>query len=498
MKSSEQGKATSRKQPYTEAASDDIVDEFLSETRENLDQIDLELNELVNFASTRDLLPSIFRRLHSIKGASGFLAFARVERLVHAGESILTGVREGRLPLSSALIAALREVIYCIRDILETIESTRREPDGTDAELLHKLSHLQQPQLTVTAAGTTSPRSTLAPLRYHPNAASEDSLKPIGQLMVERAGVSSAAVQEARKLQRQGDLRSLGEILVSEGAVTPAAAREIAEYQQDARATSVGESSVRVEVRLLDKLLNLADDLVHSASQLVESASSERHPETGGAAQQPLRVAKQLQSAVVNTRVQPFATVEPLLTRLVADLSRLSGKNVRLEMKGREIEVDRVALTAIKDPLLHLVRNAVDHGIEPRQERLSAGKPTEGRITVSAARSVGLVIVEVADDGAGVDLERVRAKAAAQGLVTRDTMDLISDSDIARLVFLPGFTTARFVSHVSGRGVGMDIVKTKLEKIGGTVELMTEKGKGTIVKLGIPIAWSSLACSKTG
>jgi two-component system, chemotaxis family, sensor kinase CheA len=472
---------------------DDIVDEFVIETRENLDHIALKLDELENLASASELLSGIFRSLHSIKGASGFLAFARVERLSHAGESALAAVREGRLPLTSALVAALREVVDCIREIIETTGTTGREIDGTDAELLCRLSQFQEPDPVEQAVGTKSSKNVLAPPTYNPDATDEDSIKPIGQLLVERAGVSPDAVQAARTLQRQGDLRTLGEILVSNGVVTPAAAREIAEYQQEARATRITESSVRVEVELLDKLVNLTEGLFYSAGRLVESAGSECDCEKGQVIHQTLRVATQLHNVAMNIRVQSFATVEPVLMRLVADLSSLSGKRVRLEIMGRETDVDRVALSAIKDPLLHLVRNAVDHGIEPPQERLSVGKPMEGRITVRAARSADLVIVEVADDGAGIDLESVRAKAAAEGLVTRDTADVISDSDIIRLVFLPGFTTARFVSRISGRGVGMDIVKTKLEKIGGTVELLTQRGRGTTVTLRIPIVRPSLA-----
>jgi two-component system, chemotaxis family, sensor kinase CheA len=476
---------------------DRIVSEFLSESRENLDQIDRELNELGKSKSSDDLLPSVFRAFHSIKGASGFLEFTKVERLMHAAEGVLTGIRDGRLLLGPAVSAALHDVVDCVRDILETVAATGQEGDGDCAEVLRKLRRVEQTEHAGAAVGMSGDNGRGA-FAFLSEAAGEDSGKPIGQLLIERAGVSPAAVQAAREQQRQGDLRTLGQILVSEGVVTPVAAREIAEYQQEARAASVGESSVRVEIILLDKIVNMAEDTAYFANQLAKLARERRDDGMTSITQQLLRGAIQLHHEAMNTRVQPFGTVEPLLSRLVADLSRLSGKHVRLEVKGRKIAVDRVVLAAIKDPLLHLVRNAVDHGIEAPQGRLIAGKPSEGRVQVTAARSDSLVVVEVSDDGAGIDLDRVREKAVAQGLISRNRGEHLSDAEIVELVFLPGFTTAPSLSHISGRGVGMDIVKTKLEKIGGTVELLSRKGLGTTVRLTIPLAKSFFARDVTG
>lgn len=467
------------------AERDEIVSEFLNESLENLVQLDRELNEL-GLNSPAEVLASSFRTFHTIKGASGFLGFRRLERLTHSGESLLTGLREGKLVLSPAIGAALHEIVGCIREILETIGATGLEGGDDDTELLSKIDKFQRLDHSAAAASDANDADNWVADRSN-SAADEDSAKPIGQLLVERAGVSPADVQAARELQCNGDLRTIGEILVSQGVVTSSATREIVEYQQEARAISVADTFVRVEMALLDRLVRLAEEVIHSSNRIVELAGRAHNPELDDVSQRLLRDATQLHDDAIKTRVQPVGSLGAMLNRLVQDLTRLSGKHVRLELNGGEIEVDRVVLNTIKDPLMHLVRNSVDHGIETPRERLAAGKPLEGRITVNATCSNGEFGVAVSDDGAGIDLDRVKQKALEQGAIPSDRIDTISENEIAACVFLPGFTTARTVSHISGRGVGMDIVKTKVEKIGGKVHLLTGKGTGTTVRLAIPL-----------
>jgi len=466
---------------------DAIVNEFLSESRELLDQIECELYEFAGSGSGNELLSSIFRNLHSIKGASGFLGFAKIERITHAAEDMLSGIRDGSLALGPEVMATIHETVDSIQSILDSIEATGREASDDDVELLNNLRRLKSRDATRSAPGSASCENSPAASEGDREGAVEDYAKPIGQLLIERAGVSPAAVQAARDLQRLGDLRTIGEILVSEGVVTPVAAREIVELQQEARAAGIKDTSVRVEVKLLDKIVRLAENVERSAGQLARLVERGDDPAVGRTSQQILRVATRLHREAMTTRVQPLAVVEAPLVRLVEDLSRLSGKHVRLEWNGTNIRIDRVVLAALKDPLLHLVRNAVDHGIEPPQERVLAGKPMEGRITIRATCLDSQVVVEVSDDGAGIDLMRVRQKAVERGVIPSNRIAATSDAEVANLVFLPGLTTARTVSHISGRGVGMDIVRTKVEKIGGSVTLSTRKGFGTTVRLAVPL-----------
>ena len=461
MKSLKAAEVNSCRDSDARRETDEIVNEFLSESRELLGQIDHDLTEFLKGTSGNELPSSIFRNLHSIKGASGFLRFARIERITHAGESVLCGVRKRTLPLSPEVSISLHEIVDSLHGILDSIETTGREGSGDDVELLNELRRLESPHQPCAVQSSPSCETLLATSEADRGSPVEDYAKPIGQLLIERAGVSAAAVQAARDLQRRGDVRTMGEILVSQGAVTSVAAREIAEYQQEARAASVGDTSVRVEVMLLDKIVSLAEDVVLSAGRLTRSASVGHDPAASRVTQQLLRVATRLHREAVNTRVQPLAAVEAPLVRLVKDLSNLSGKHVRLESKGTNIRVDRVVLAAIKDPLLHLVRNAIDHGIESPQEHVTSGKLVEGRITIHATCIDGQVVVSVSDDGAGIDLERVRQRAVEQGVVAPDRISSMSDTEIVDLVFLPGFTTARSVSYISGRGVGMDIVRAK-------------------------------------
>jgi two-component system, chemotaxis family, sensor kinase CheA len=470
---------------------DEIVSEFLSESREYLDQIERELCELGGGVPGNELLSSIYRSLHSIKGASGFLGFATIEMVTHAGESILSRIRERTLALGPEAIAMLHKTVDSLRAILDSIETTGREGNGDEVELSNRLPRQRAPDVTRPAQSAVSYEDVLAKSTVVQAAADEDCAKPIGQLLIERAGVPPAAVQAARDLQRLGDLRTMGEILVSQGMVTSVAAREIVEFQEEARAAKLGSTSVRVEVKLLDKIVKLAEDVVRSAGRLAHMPARS-DPAASRANQRLVQVATRLHREAVNTRVQPLVAIEAPLGRLVKDLSNLSGKLVRLESSGTDIRVDRVVLAAIKDPLQHLVRNAIDHGIEPPQARALAGKPAEGRITISATRADRQVVIEVSDDGAGIDLERVRQTAVERGIVPSDRIAATSDAEIAALVFLPGFTTARTVSHISGRGVGMDIVKAKVEKIGGSVTLLTQKGFGTIVRLAFPLAQQRL------
>jgi two-component system chemotaxis sensor kinase CheA len=303
-----------------------------------------------------------------------------------------------------------------------------------------------------------------------------------------RAGEATPdAVQIARMEQGLGDGRPLGAILVDHGSTTPAAVEGALETQ-DAR-RSVVDSSVRVDVELLDTLMRMVGELVLARNQLVSRLDDNDNKDTSltRSAQRLSLVTSELQEQVMKTRMQPVDSVWSKLPRVVRDLARQCGRQVRLEMEGRDTELDRSVLEAIKDPLTHLVRNAVDHGIESPEERLANGKPAEGMLKLRAYHEAGQVHLEIIDDGGGINLDRVATKALEKGLISQAQLSQMSQRDISQLIFLPGFSTAGEVTNVSGRGVGMDVVKTRIEAIGGSVDVTSTLGVGTCLRLTIPL-----------
>ncbi|MDD5348813.1 MAG: chemotaxis protein CheA [Chthoniobacteraceae bacterium] len=267
-------------------------------------------------------------------------------------------------------------------------------------------------------------------------------------------------------------------------APAPAEAPEAAEAP-DARTQNVSETSVRVDVSLLDRLMNLAGELVLARNQILQAPCAD--PSFLAAAQRLNLITTELQAGVMKARMQPISNVWGKFPRIVRDLAQTCHKQVRLEMSGEETELDRTIIEAIKDPLTHLLRNAVDHGIGAPAERAKSGKPPEGRLSLRAFHENGQVNIEIADDGAGVDIKRVKAKAIERGMLTAEAAAHLSSRDAISLIFAPGFSTAETVSNISGRGVGMDVVKTNIERIGGSVECESQPGAGTTFKIKIPL-----------
>jgi two-component system chemotaxis sensor kinase CheA len=249
----------------------------------------------------------------------------------------------------------------------------------------------------------------------------------------------------------------------------------------------VSESNIRVDVGLLDRLMNLVGELVLARNRIQQFVGTQADTGFGQAAQRLNQITTELQEGVMKTRMQPIGTVWNKFPRVVRDLAVLCGKDVRVVMEGKDTELDKTVLEAIKDPLTHLVRNAIDHGLEPAADRCQAGKPEAGLLSLRAYHEGGQVIIEVSDDGRGMEPDRIRRKALDRGLVTPDQVARLSDREVLRLVFLPGFSTAERVTSVSGRGVGMDVVKTNIEQIGGAVDLQSRPGHGTTVKVKIPL-----------
>jgi two-component system chemotaxis sensor kinase CheA len=460
----------------------DLVAEFVTESLDGLDRCESQLFALEQGLPAADPIADMFRTIHTMKAASGFLAFREIESLSHSGEGLLSRLREDWPAVNSTVVGLLREMFACLRRLLNNIEAGGTAESCNVMPLLQKLDAAQ-------SQDEHSPDEMATPdlVRNSKNfSVPEDSAKPIGRLFIEQARVPESAVETARELQRHGDLRTMGEILVSRGDVTTAAAQEVVEYQQEIRAANIAESSIVVEIKLLDTVSGLIAELSSLASSIAASLRASEDPKLIHDVQRLADLVRSLQAEDRRMRVKPLSVLVPRLTRLVHDLSQTTGKRVRLETIGELIQLDKVLLNAIKNPLMHLVRNAVDHGIEPPHARLTSGKPAEGRILLSARQSADRVVLDISDDGAGINLVNVKSKALSQGVIDHPQADRMNDQEISSLIFHPGLTTAKQITHTSGRGVGMDIVKTHIEKIGGSVELLTCTGKGTTVRLILP------------
>jgi two-component system chemotaxis sensor kinase CheA len=433
---------------------DEVIREFLVESLEGLDRLDRDFVALESAPGDRERLAAVFRTIHTIKGTSGFLGFGGLERLTHAGESVLARLRDGSLMLTPAITQALLAMVDRVREVLRTVEATSAEPPCRHDDLeraLEEVAHGAAPTHAAPAAiaPPAAPAAVASPSEPAPTAAPPPP--PAATVAPPPAPAPTP---------------------------TPAPSAE---------GPGVADGYVRIDVGLLDKLMNLVGELVLSRNQLVQTAAHLDDALVQGAAQRLDLVTTELQEQVMKTRMQPIGVVWSKLPRVVRDLAAACGKQVRIEMSGKDTELDRSLLEAIKDPLTHVVRNAIDHGIEPAATRVGRGKPRTGTLSLRAFHEGGQVNLEISDDGAGLDLDAIRRKALERRLVTGEQVARMTDRELAQLVFVPGFSTARAVSNVSGRGVGMDVVKTNIERIGGAVDLVSRPGRGTTVRIRIPL-----------
>ena len=469
---------------------DEIVQEFLVESYENLDQLDQDLVALEQEPESRALLGSIFRTIHTIKGTSGFLAYTQLESVTHVGENVLSRLRDGVLTLTPDMTSALLELVDAVRTILDQIERTGAEAEGDHSALVARLTALLEAPSPAPSAQEPAQVAVPEPdpvlLVETPFEEPARAVAPIGEMLVERGAAGSDDVALAVLQQSAGDSRRLGEILVGHGAITPDQVVEALETQAESK-RSAADSSIRVDVELLDSLMRLVGELVLTRNQIVSHVVGNEDPAMTRAAQRLNLIASELQEGVMKTRMQPIDNVWNKLSRVVRDLGLACGKQVRLEMEGRDTELDKTILEAVKDPLTHCVRNSVDHGIESAERRLAAGKPAEGTLLLRAFHEGGQVNIEIIDDGGGIDPRKVGAKAVERGLLTVDQLAKMSEREVLHLIFLPGFSTAAQVTNVSGRGVGMDVVKTNIEKIGGSVDVTSVLGRGTTFRIKIPL-----------
>lgn len=477
---------------------DEIVKDFLIESNENLDRLDQELVKLESSPTSKELLASVFRTIHTIKGSCGFLGFVRLEKLAHTGENLLSRLRDGQLTLTADVTSGLLAMVDAVRQMLFAINTTGQ--DGTEdyADLIQHLADVQSQDandcsgLSAKAANPAralkeDPKEAPSSVSAAAEVAEHELADPskIGGVLLERGHVSPEELAAALRQQELGR-KKIGEILVDRGAAHPEHVLS-AQKAIELRNPESAVETIRVGVNLLDRLMNLVGELVLARNQLLQYSSSRQDAGFQAVSQRMNLIATELQEEVMKTRMQPIGNVWDKFPRTVRDLALGCGKDVRLELEGQDTELDRTIIEAIKDPLTHLVRNSIDHGVEPPALRQAAGKSSTGVLKLRAFHEGGQVNIEVSDDGAGLNADRLRQKAIERGLISSQNASRMSERDIFNLIFLPGFSTAEKVTNVSGRGVGMDVVKTNVEKIGGTVDVQSTPGKGTTVKIKIPL-----------
>jgi two-component system chemotaxis sensor kinase CheA len=464
--------------------SDEIVREFLVESNENLDLLDRELVQLEKDPRNRDRLASVFRTIHTIKGTCGFLGFTKLESVAHVGENLLSRLRDGELVLNPEITTALLQMVDAVRQMLQSIEASGNEGERNDAELIKTLTKLQQSASQ--PAAETKP-STAAPTGR--DAALDKGRFPSpsqGEIPLEQIADAPRKVTTTSKMKPREGQQDTNAVRVERDKVSPQEGKETPQPQQTNRG-GVSEGSIRVDVVLLDKLMNLVGELVLARNQILQFSNAAEDAAIVAPSQRLNLITTELQEGVMKTRMQPIGNIWSKFPRTVRDVAMNCGKQVRIEMFGQETELDKTIIEAIKDPLTHLVRNSVDHGIERPEARVAAGKEPEGCLTLRAYHEGGQVNIEISDDGAGLDQEKIKRKAVDRGLLSAEKAAQLGEREAVNLIFLPGFSTADKVTNVSGRGVGMDVVKTNIEKIGGTVDVQSAAGAGTTVKMKIPL-----------
>lgn len=491
---------------------DDLLSEFLTETSESLATLDVELVNLEQNPNDSGILSNIFRLVHTIKGTCGFLGLPRLETLAHAGENVLGKFRDGELEVTPEAVTLILGSIDRIKEILAHIEATETEPEGNDDDLKVRLNAM--------AEGRPAPAPAMAapaapePVAQSTPATTDGGFPVAAELLAEVEAALAQGKRAATEAEMIAEMEA--EMHASEASKPPVPAAQpappvpaaappappvpakppvAAAHPGDDKAgaakssaeSSIASQSIRVNVELLENLMTLVSELVLTRNQLLQMVRGRDDSEFAAPLQRLSHITTDLQEGVMKTRMQPIGNAWAKLPRIVRDLAIETGKKIDLQMYGAETELDRQVLELIKDPLTHMVRNSADHGLEDNEGRRMAGKSETGIIKLNAFHEGGHIIIEISDDGRGLNIMRIREKAIMNGLASESELDNMSDQQIAQYIFKAGFSTAEKITSVSGRGVGMDVVRTNIEKIGGTVELKTYEGRGTTFTIKIPL-----------
>jgi two-component system chemotaxis sensor kinase CheA len=446
---------------------DDLLREFLTETNESLDTVDVELVRFEREPNNAKILDNIFRLVHTIKGTCGFLGLPRLEVLAHAAETLMGKFRDG-MPVTADAVSLVLATIDRIKDILVQLEQSEREPEGNDVDLIAALESMA---LRGSAAGRTAETEKTVGTLVHQ--VLERPLKP-GEVSLDELERAFRAAPGPAPAKPQP-------------AATAKPADKLPEEPGDAASGKNAGHSIRVNIDTLENLMTMVSELVLTRNQLLDLVRRREESEFKVPLQRLSSVTAELQESVMKTRMQPIGNAWQKLPRIVRDLANELGKEIELEMHGADTELDRQVLERIRDPLAHMVRNSADHGLESPAERIAAGKPAKGTIRLTAYHEGGHIVIAIADNGRGLNTERIKAKAIAAGLVTEAEIEKMSEARIQEFIFTPGFSTAERITSVSGRGVGMDVVRTNIDQIGGSIDLKSIAGEGTSFTIKIPL-----------
>ncbi len=474
---------------------DDLLSEFLTETAESLDVVDVELVKFEQEPTNSGILDNIFRLVHTIKGTCGFLGLPRLEALAHSAETLMGKYRDGATPTSEG-VSLILDTIDRLKEILEQLEQEGSEPEGVDQDLIQQLDAMSALAMkAMNGESVEEPAEAGAPASQElerelkPGEVSLDDLEAAFQNAPgpDDFGAGAPSVDEAPAAVVEPEPPVPAEVPAT---VKAPAAKPAAAQKDDAKPKEGGAvkaQTIRVNVETLEQLMTMVSELVLTRNQLLEMVRRLDDSEFKVPLQRLSNVTAELQEGVMKTRMQPIGNAWQKLPRIIRDLSKELDKKINLEMIGAETELDRQVLEQIKDPLTHMVRNSADHGLETTEGRIAAGKSEEGNVTLSAYHEGGHIIIKIADDGQGLPTDKIKAKVIANGIATEAELEEMSENQIHKLIFHAGLSTAEKVTNVSGRGVGMDVVRTNIELIGGTVDLTSVAGEGSTFIIKIPL-----------
>jgi two-component system, chemotaxis family, sensor kinase CheA len=418
---------------------DEDIQAFVVESSENLNQIESDLIELEKQPQNQEIQDRIYRSIHTIKGNCGFLSFPKLESIAHASEGLFSRLRDGTLLLTPNIINILLLSADSIRQILTHIEASGSEGEDDYTKIIQTLSPLQTIHISDSSSLITTEQHTA---------------------------------------------RTVFSEIISETTSSDELKSENSDLDDGIIAS---ESSIRVKVGLLDQVMNLVGELVLARNQVLQFAATQEDAAFITTCKHLDLITSELYQGAIKTRMQPISTITTKFPRVTRDLALECGKQIQMQMEGIQTELDKSIIEAIKDPLTHLIRNCIDHGIEMPSERRARGKPILGKLVFSASHESGKVMIKISDDGSGIDTEHLKQKAQQLGLITAVQAVEMSESEAWNLIFCPGLTTTNQVTNISGRGMGMDVVKTNIENIGGTVDVHSRLGQETIFKLRIPL-----------
>jgi len=462
---------------------DEILQGFIEESLEHLADIENDLLAIEEAGADIDveLVNKVFRAAHSIKGGAGFMGLTVIQDLAHAAENVLGLIRSEKLVPNPDIINVLLMAADELQQLIENVATSNSVDISSHTNALNIIFEGGEAPAAAARSERVSPSPAAEEISVQPKCEKEAATE------IQEEEIHAESLIEAEEDSPE-DHDVDHELMASSDPASGTRMRKITSTPQKT------DTSIRVTVSLLDQLMNLAGELVLSRNQLLQTITSGDVRNAEAVGQRIDLVTSELQEAIMLTRMQPIGNVFNKFPRVVRDLSKKLGKQIDLTIVGKDVELDKTIIESINDPLTHLVRNSVDHGIESPQERTSKGKDIRGLIVLKAYHAAGQVVIEISDDGKGLDGDMLAEAAVKKGLITSEQAKLMSEKERINLILLPGFSTAKKVTDVSGRGVGMDVVKTNLDQLGGSIEIESEVGKGSTISIKLPLTLAIIPC----